>query len=70
MAAVRGLASMTFFKNLGNFFELIGRKHRSLLDVAFQIETPGDDGRSRRAGRVPTLMTWEGAFGDTGYDAV
>jgi hypothetical protein len=68
MAAIGGLAKMTFFRNLGNFFESIGGKRPSF--VAFQIETPGGDGGPRRAGPVPMLMTWEGAFGDTGYDTV
>ena len=40
-AAVGGLARMTLFRNLGNSFELSGRRHRCFRDVAFQIETLG-----------------------------
>jgi hypothetical protein len=70
MAVVGGLVRMTFFKNLANFLQLIGRMQRFFVDVAFQTETPRDDGRPRKAGRVLTPMSWKGAFGDTGYDAV
>jgi hypothetical protein len=61
---------MTFLKNLDNFFELASSKPRCFCDAVSRIETPGDDGRPRRTGGVPTLRTQEGAFGDTGYDAV